>query len=387
MNDAVNWYYNGPDQVFQIAGNPGTGKSVMLNAIIDAAKIDRNRIAPMAYTGAAANVMRFKGFANARTVHSWLLTPVQEAVRDKNGSVIKNDYFNIPEVGLGFAPKKLEDIDLIVIDEAGMIPAGPLQYAIEKHGIKILVAGDLDQLPPIGDKPAYLFSGKVHILDEIMRQARGSGIVYLSQRLKKGLPIHLGYYGDCYVVYDTDVTDKMVLNSDILICGKNETRQLLTDTIRKDIFHYGDGLPVHGERLVCRNNNWRLERDGINLTNGLVGCVSNYPDVTSFDKKTFTIDFKPNLINSVFEDLLIDYKYFSADFKDKQRLKYAKYSKGEKLEYAYAITAHISQGSQYANGMYFEEYLNKDINKNLHYTGITRFSNSCVYVKKKPKYY
>ena len=54
---------------------------------------------------------------------------------------------------------------------------------------------------------------------------------------------------------------------------------------------------------------------------------------------------------------------------------------------AYAITTHMSQGSQYPNGAYIEEYLSPDINKNLNYTGITRFSNFLIYVKKKKKYY
>jgi ATP-dependent exoDNAse (exonuclease V) alpha subunit len=73
------------------------------------------------------------------------------------------------------------------------------------------------------------------------------------------------------------------------------------------------------------------------------------------------------------------------DMKDK--FKYNKYSFGEKFELAYAITTHLSQGSQYCNGIYMEEYLRPDINNNLNYTGITRFSNSLIYVKKKRKFY
>ena len=388
IKEAVNWYLYGSDLVFQIAGNPGTGKSFVLHEIIRELGISPSRVAPMAYTGAAAIVMRLKGFPNAKTIHSWLLEPIQAPKYNDDGSLRMNNYFGIPEVGLGFRPKikPFDQIDILVIDEGGMVPAEMLPL-LQKHRIKILVAGDVDQLPPVSATPAFLYTGQVHYLTEIMRQSEGSGIIYLSQRILHDLPVHMGVYGDVLVIYNDEVTNDMIMGSDILICGKNETRQRLTDMVRHDIFGYGDGLPMHGERLVCRHNNWQIQRDGINLANGLVGIVENYPDPTSLGRKTFKIDFRPLLINSTFEGLVCDYDYFKAPFKDKQRLKFARFSEGEKMEYAYAITTHISQGSQYANGIYFEEYLNKEINRNLHYTGLTIFSNFCIYVKKRPMYH
>jgi ATP-dependent exoDNAse (exonuclease V) alpha subunit len=55
---------------------------------------------------------------------------------------------------------------------------------------------------------------------------------------------------------------------------------------------------------------------------------------------------------------------------------------GEKFEFGYAITTHLSQGSQYFNGIYLQEYFGGgyDINKRLNYTGITRFRHKCIYV-------
>ena len=383
---AIDWYYNSSDLVFQISGNPGTGKSFILHEIVKRLDIDPILVAPMAYTGAAAIVMRCKGFHNAKTIHSWLLKPVEEIKRDKNGEIKYNDYFGIPETGISFVPKDIGMLKLFVIDEGMMVPK-VMREIIEKKGIKTIVAGDVDQLPPVKYEPAYLVTGKVHYLTEIFRQNAGSGIIYLSQRIKHGLPVHMGWYGDCNVIYDDEVTNQMILQSDVLICGRNETRQYLTDLVRKDILRYGDGLPLHGERLVCRNNNWNLEIDGINLANGLVGEVHNDPDVTKLKRDTFRLDFKPLLLNVPFKDIEVDYNYFKADFKDKYKMKFNRYAKGEKLEYAYAITTHISQGSEYANGMVFEEFLNPNINRQLHYTGITRFRNFCIYVKHRKKYY
>ena len=46
----------------------------------------------------------------------------------------------------------------------------------------------------------------------------------------------------------------------------------------------------------------------------------------------------------------------------------------EKFEYAYAITTHLSQGSQYQRVLYFDEPFGggQDVIKKLRYTAITR---------------
>jgi len=386
VDEADHWYNNSSEQVFQYAGNPGTGKSLVLNAIIDRLKVKRNRIAPMSFIGAAAIVMRLKGLANARTIHSWIYSPVSTVKFDDGGNIVINEYFDRPMNTIGFQTKPLDDIDLIVIDEAGAVPYS-LKKDIEDKGIKIIACGDLDQLPPVGDKPAYLFEGKVYILDEIMRQAGNSGIIYLSQRAKVGLPIHNGLYNNVLVINEDELSRDMILRSDIILCNKNVTRSSFNDMIRQDLLGINNVLPLQGEKLICRKNNRSIQHDGINLANGLVGMVTNSPDVGGFDGDTFSIDFMPNMLQTPFKDILCDYKYFSAEQSMREKLKHDKYNIGEKFEFAYAITTHLSQGSEYANGIYLEEYLNPNINKNLNYTGITRFSNFLIYVKPKRKFY
>lgn len=395
VNEAVKWYYNGDNQVFQYSGNAGTGKSVVLNAIIKRLGLSIDEIAPMSFIGAAAIVMRLKGLTNAKTIHSWLFNPVERVKVDKNGFMVKNDYLDRPIFGIDFEPKPLDHVKLIVIDEAGAVPRRiksetgdeiDLKYEIESRGIKIIACGDLDQLPPVGDEPAYLTSGKIYILDEIMRQSEGSAIVYLAQRAKQGLPIHKGNYGNVLVIDNDELTSTMLERSDMVICGKNITRDKINTTIRNNIGYFSN-IPNYGERLVCRKNNWKLENNGINLANGLIGTVVNQPDVSRFDGKTFSIDFRPDMLNTPFTNIQCDYNYFTAPSDLKYKYKYSKYNMSEKFEFAYCITTHISQGSQYKHGTYIEEYLNKDINKNLNYTGITRFSDAMIYVKQKRKFY
>ena len=179
VKKAINWFYNSSEQVFQYSGAAGTGKSVVMNAIIERLGLEPYEVAPMSYIGAASVVMRIKGLTNAKTIHSWLYEP--KWVIDGY-----DKYLNKPKRKMAFVPKPLPDtVRLICIDEAGCVPLR-MKYEIESRGVKVLACGDLNQLPPVEDNPAYLYSGKVEQLTEIMRQAKNSPIIYLAHKILAG---------------------------------------------------------------------------------------------------------------------------------------------------------------------------------------------------------
>lgn len=390
FNDAIDWWRRGTEQTFEISGPPGSGKSFLIDKIVKALKIDSNRIAPMAYTGSAAINMRTKGMYSARTIFSWLYDFIEVPVLNDKGEPILDPVFNKPKFKMRFVPKSyLPDIDLIIVDEAGMVPE-EMRNIIDSMGIPVIAAGDIDQLPPVAGKSGYLTEPwKVHKLTEIMRQANDNTIVQFSQMLIKGIEIPHGKFKNVTVLYEDEINDNMIAQSDIVICGKNTTRDNINNHIRHDMFGFTNPTPNLGERLVCRKNNWQIESGGINLTNGLVGnCITMIgPD--SFNQKdvTFKMSFKPDIIDSYFKDIDVDLRYMTSDKKGRDALLETNFSKGNKFEFGYAITTHMSQGSEFNRGMYFEEYLNKNINRNLHYVGITRFKQHCIYVKKRPRRY
>lgn len=388
---ANNWWFNQQhDPLFQYEGGPGTGKSWTLNQIINSIGIDRNKVAPAAYTGAAAIVLRTKGFHNARTDHSWLYSPTETNAYDSAGNILMDDYFNLPLSDIGFKPKPLEGIELMIIDEAPMTPMS-IRREIEGRGIRVIASGDLKQLPPIEESPGYLVDGEIHHLRQIMRQEENNPIIWLSNRAYLGLPIHKGFYGgpsgSVLVIEQDELTDNMIAWADIMICGTNKTRDAMNKRVREQILGIKSDLPQHGERLVCRKNDWNTEVDGISLANGLIGSVTSYPDVSCFDGKTFTIDFTPTLLNRPFVQLRCNYEYLLSDHLRRQYIKNNKYYEGSRMEFAYCITTHTSQGSEHFNGIYFKEYLSKEINGSLDYTGISRFRHSCIIVIPKRKYY
>lgn len=398
VQEGVNWFRNSSEQIFEISGAAGTGKSVVLNEIVRRLRLKSNKVLPIAFTGQAAIVMRMKGFCNAKTLHSTFFHIVKEPI-PPNPFDKYNKKYNRPKYRVEFRPLPVgvyRDKQLIVVDEGYMIPEN-LKYVITKHGMKVLVAGDSGQLPPIGGQPAFLTGYGIHYLTQIMRQEADNPIIYLADRARRGLNIDCGCYGDkALVIQDTDLTDSMLANFGITICGTNRTRDIINNRVRQFIGTADTPYPKYGERIICRDNNWDIELDGIALANGLAGTVASPYSINSFDsfdKGTFYLDFLPDLLQIPFMNLEVNYKYLISDYNTRNELKNLKKTDdywmvpGELFEYAYGLTTHLSQGGEYPAGIYYEEFLRPDIQNQLNYTGITRFKQFLVYCKKTKKYF
>lgn len=391
IDAAVHWYYNSPNQVFEFDGPPGSGKSVTLNQIIRELDLDPlTEVAPMSFTGAASLVMRSKGLISAKTAHSWIYNVRPEQMRDSNGAVIMDELLNVPIMIPRFIPvdRLDENIKLIVIDEAYSLPA-KLRPTIEKFGIKIIACGDQNQLPPVNDNPAFLTGPNVMHLTEIMRQLGREDINFIANRAGSGLPLLNGHYGNSLVIDAEDLTDDMLLWADCVICGKNKTRDIINNRIRT-AKGYNSELPKYGEKVVCRNNNW-LEsvtaNNGyeINLCNGLIGTVVSNPDVSSYDGKLFSMSFRPDLAPQVIFNTRCNYKHMIADNETRLKIRNNKYELGNKFEYAYCITSHIAQGSQFHKVVYIEEPMHPSIQRNVNLVGASRADRLLIYVKFSPK--
>lgn len=383
INNAINHIKHSTKQVYQFGGKAGTGKTEVIKEIIRQSNIPIGRIAIMTYIGQAAIVLRTRGLYSAKTIHSTMYELIEVLKRDKNGNVVMNPTFNIPEVELHFRRRDLQDVDLMIIDEARTVPMS-LKNDIESYGKPIIACGDWRQLPPVNDEPAYIRDDDIENIDlltAIVRQGRGSSILYLADLLAEGYELSCGYYGDALVIERKDLTDDMIRNSNIIVCGTNKTREYYNNYVRHNILGLGTRLPMNGEKIICRKNNWALEVAGISLANGLIGTVINIPTPGDIHDDIFTVDFKPDLLNAYFADVECDYKYFIASPEERKFLKDNKYGKGNKFEFAYAITSHLAQGAQYPCGIYIQDiFPTHSIQKNLDYTGITRFSDRVIFV-------
>lgn len=375
----IHWYrhYGQGKRYFYYSGAAGTGKTTVIHSIIDELGLQQNEIMACAYVGKAVLVLLRHGL-NASTIHSLIYTPQfiteKETIIDEFGTPKEIKKKKMKFVLKNSLPK---DLKLIVIDECAMVN-DQMREDILSFGIPVIMMGDQNQLPPVFGKSSIL-DYPDYVLTKIMRQAEGDPIVYLSQCILKGIPVDYGIYGKSQVVSHVPINRDIVTNHDMIICAKNKTREMLNDRIREDVFHYYDRKPMLGDKIICRQNNWNESLNGIYLTNGLVGYITDI-NYCSLYRDVLYIDFRPDFMEESFEQLSVDYKYMKADFVEKKEFGFTEM---EKFEYAHAITAHLSQGSEYPNVLFVDDgkFHDEETTKRLRYTAVTRASNSIIWQK------
>lgn len=345
-----------------IAGYAGTGKSTLVKFIIDKLDIPYNNIAFCAYTGKAASVLSKKGNPGATTAHR-LLYHTEEL---EDGT-----YVHTPRM----SPEK--DLKLIVVDEVSMLEKEQWSILMKWH-IPVICLGDPAQLPPIHEDNGVLAQPHV-FLDEVMRQAQDSEIIRLSMDVREGKYLHLHKGKDVWVIPSEDVSDKLLTTADIVLCGKNATRQGLNRRMRQVI--WGDKYtdePINGDKCICLKNYWN---EG-NLTNGTIGILQGIRRRnTKLFKPKMTADFASEG-DGYFFDLHMDHQLLKEGRPTVNKDNWKEYPKKDRpmeFDYANAITVHKSQGSEYDKVVVFNEYLgDRDYWRRWAYTAITRSKDKLV---------
>ena len=93
------------------------------------------------------------------------------------------------------------------------------------------------------------------------------------------------------------------------------------------------------------------------------------------------MDFRPDFTKSVFRNIEFDYKHmYAVPGQETVDNNFGFFY--DKMEYAYAITCHSSQGSQYGKVMYMHEDFMRDPEdrKKLIYTALSRAIESVIVV-------
>jgi exodeoxyribonuclease V alpha subunit len=158
------------EHVTVLTGNPGTGKTTIVRAILDIAEKRGLSIALVSPTGRAAKRLAEATGRPAQTIHRWLRYHPYEGFK---------------------GPETLPE--LLVVDEASMLDvplAARVFSALPPFG-RILLVGDEDQLPAIG--PGNVLAdlirsphAAVFRLRRIHRQAAGSGVPDLAAAIRDG---------------------------------------------------------------------------------------------------------------------------------------------------------------------------------------------------------
>ena len=153
-----------------ITGDPGTGKTTTVRGLIRLFEDEGKKVILTAPTGRSTKKLELMAGASAKTIHRLL------------GFNRGNGYFN-----------KKFDADVLIIDEASLLEQVLFNHLLNAlpPKIKIVLVGDLGQLPPIGAGKVLediMESGVVPVarLTHNFRQEQGSALAANISRIKKG---------------------------------------------------------------------------------------------------------------------------------------------------------------------------------------------------------
>lgn len=367
-----------------IAGYAGTGKSTLVRYIIDALDIEEDRVCHCAFTGKAAEVLKKKGNKNVATLHRLL-------------------YEHIPRPAGGFfrKPKPFIDYDVIVVDEVSMAPKS-LMELLFKHQVYVICLGDPFQLPPIDkDEDNHLLDDPHIFLDEIMRQEEDSEIIQLTMKIRNQEPIDYFNGNEVKIIPYSDLNTGVLQWGDQILTATNAKRQAINNQMRA--LQGRTGEPVDGDKIICLRNYWDdSSLNGDALINGTIGILQNsfqtwreIPRFVQSDIRKFDVlvgDLVVPETNDVYQMTEMDRQMIITGEKccdwrlsyklGKLRPKYGEIVPKE-FTYAYAITTHKSQGSEWPKVVVLEEKFPFDKVEHARwlYTACTRSSEKLVLVR------
>ena len=380
---AVERYRQG-EKYTVISGYAGSGKSTLVRFIIDALNLDENQVCYCAFTGKAAEVLRKKGNKNVCTLHKLLY----EHIPKPDGT-----FFRKPKLSIYY--------DIVVVDEVSMAPK-ELMNLLFSHNVYIICLGDPFQLPPIDkDEDNHLLDHPHIFLDEIMRQAQESEIIQLTMKIRNHEKIDYFQGQEAKVIPYSELNTGVLLWGDQILTATNAKRQEINNQMRQ-LFNR-EGGPVDGDKLICLRNYWDdYSMNGDALINGTIGILKNsfqsFRDIPRFVKgniRRFDI-LIGDLIVPETEDnynmIDMDYKMIltgekCCDWKLSYTLGKLKAKYGEivpkEFTYAYAITVHKAQGSEWQKVVVLEESFpfDKEEHARWLYTAATRASEKLVLVR------
>lgn len=367
-----------------ITGGPGTGKTTIINTIINILEESGLKTAIAAPTGRAAKRITETSGHYASTIHRLL-----------------EYYFSESENMMRFGKTREDplDYDAVIVDEASMIDLMLMNGLVSavRPGTRLIIVGDADQLPSVGAgnvlrdiiDSEYIYCTK---LTEIFRQAKESMIVVNAHRINKG------EYPDCNA-REKDFfllrrsSEKEMLATIKQLCltrlpdyyediSPTADIQILTP-VRKGLLgsinlnrelqeilnppgagieekSFGDRIFREGDKVMQIKNNYQMTwknledfTEGEGVFNGDVGFIQK-------------VDREFSEITVVYDEV----KYVTYNF-----------SQLDELELAYAVTVHKSQGSEFPIVImpvsWFPPML---ATRNLLYTAVTRGKKAVVLV-------
>ena len=374
--------------LFILTGGPGTGKTTTINQMLRFFESENMDIRLAAPTGRAAKRMTETTGYEASTIHRLLEI---SSMSDEMGESVR---FERNE-------QNPLETDVVIIDEMSMVDIF-LMYSLLSAlpvGTRLVLVGDVDQLPSVGPGAVLgdmLKSGAFPSirLSRIFRQAASSDIIVNAHKINSGQQIVLGNKSkDFFFLRRSDpnliisniielVRDKLpgyvdAKPFDIQVLSPMRKGALGVERLNRILQEYlnppseekaermfGDNKFRGGDKVMQIKNNYQIEWE---IKKGRYGIVVDHGQgIFNGDMGTIReINEFANILTIEFDEgRFVDYPF----------------SNIEELELAYAVTIHKSQGSEYpAVILPLLTGPRMLFSRNLLYTAVTR-ARKCVMI-------
>ena len=358
-----------------ITGGPGTGKTTIINGILNLYKIVykltdtglTNKVALIAPTGRASKRMSETTNFGASTIHRYLKWNKE------------NNTFGINEFNKN-------NHELVIIDETSMIDTILFDSLLKglKRNIKIVFVGDEYQLPSVS--PGLVLNDLIesnkfkHVrLNNIYRQSNNSYIPILAQEIKnKELSEYLDKKDDYnFIECNTRDIKRIVLDiaKKSLDKGLNDNNiQILAPMYKGEIgidnlnINLQNIFNPHDDNLnevVIGTITYRVNDKVLNLVNDVDKGIYNGDIGYIYD---IDINSKSDFIRINFDNNIVSFK------RDELA----------SIKHAYAISVHKAQGSEFDHViMPISKTYSKMLYNKLIYTGISRAKKSLIIIGSK----
>ncbi|ANX02401.1 AAA family ATPase [Thermoclostridium stercorarium subsp. leptospartum DSM 9219] len=374
------------ESILVVTGGPGTGKTTLIRGIISIFEKSGLEIVLAAPTGRAAKRMTEATGKEAKTIHR--LLEMEFSVDESYREFRKNERDPIKA-------------DAIIIDEMSMVDIllmHSLLKAVEP-GTRLILVGDVDQLPSVG--PGKVLSDiieseclKVIRLNTVFRQAGESSIVINAHRINKGIfPEFSTSEGDFFFIPRS--TPKATAQAVLELCTARIPEKFGLDPM-KDIqvlspSKKGDAGIYNLNALLqqclnppesgVREKNFRgvvfRENDRV------MQIKNNYNLPWTMEDKNRKVVSGEGVFNGdmgIIREIDPENDYLTVLFDDGKIVEYS-FDMLDELEHSYAITVHKSQGSEFPAVVVALSGVPPMLRlRNLLYTAITRARQLVVIV-------
>lgn len=347
QSEAVTDVMSATEPEVSLAGPAGSGKTTLLQAIRDGyACVDDDDVEVCTPTNKAAQVLRTKG-VSANTLYKIFFVPEVIENRTPGGKLISkwlkftpcNEYMSgpLPAGKRRFAP-------YIIIDEASMLPTWVVAK-LRRMCSRLILIGDPHQLPPVKDRaiPGGYFNTLEHdaVLTEIHRQKEGSEILGLATSIRNESSKVQSYLNS----FRPELSFEEASAAGYQFIAYTNKERSRINTIARRLAGRACVLPEPGDRMISTDN----FSDTI-----LNGTCFLCRDFSWENQKERWARITMELDDGSVENRIIDMEKFLRDQLVSQTKGYGPFGDrkdndptGLAVTYAYCMTAHKAQGSEY----------------------------------------